>query len=161
VSRTFAAAGIAEAAWAQAACMMTLAFGVVALLTLFACALRSRYVAVFAAVLLLLTTLLFQPWNCFWPFEEAAYTDPDVQSAAGMVQKVGIVWVAVCVACVGSLLFAFVAPRRPPLAATVAEGTDGLSAPGHRVHSSGIHVAPEVRGITARDGISRSEGHNV
>ena len=72
----FAAAGIAEAAWAMEACMLVLAFGIVGLLTLFAFALRSRHLAVFAAVLMLLGTIFFQPWLCFRPFEEAAYADP-------------------------------------------------------------------------------------
>jgi hypothetical protein len=157
MTATIAAAGIAEAAWAMAACVMTLGFGVVGVLTLFAFALRSRALAAFATVLLLLATLFFQPWHCFWPFEEAAYADPDVESAAGMFQTVGVIWVAVCVACAGSLLFAFLAPRKGlPLAATRPEGSAGLPEPEPRVRSTGIQVAPEASGVTLREGIFRT-----
>jgi hypothetical protein len=78
----FAAAGLAEAAWAMAACII-------------------------AAVILLLVTLFFEPWQCFSPFEEADYADPDVR-VAGMFRTVGVT----CVAAVGSVLFAFLWPKK-------------------------------------------------
>jgi ABC-type phosphate/phosphonate transport system permease subunit len=113
----FAAAGLAEAAWAEAACIMLLALGVVGLVTLFALALRSRSLAVMACVLLLLATALFQPWHCFSPFEKAAYSDLDVRSAAGMFRTVGCIWVGTCVAATGSVLLSFLAPKKGPQAA--------------------------------------------
>jgi hypothetical protein len=118
----FAAAGVAEAAWAAEACILLLALAAVGVVALFALALRSQSLAVVAAVLLLCATLFFRPWNCFWPFEEAAYADPDVRSAAGMFQTVGVVWVVTCVAVLGSLLVAFLFPAKgPPVTAARPE----------------------------------------
>jgi hypothetical protein len=122
---TFAAAGLAEAAWAMEAGLILLAMGVVGLASLVALLLRSRNLAVVGAVLCLLATLFFEPWHCFAPFDEAAYADPDVRSAAGMFRNVGVVWVVTCAAVVGVLLFAFLAPRgRPPGPAAFPEGPE-------------------------------------
>jgi hypothetical protein len=37
---------------------------------------------------------LFQPWNCFTPFEPIDYDDPDVVSAAASFHAVGVFWIA-------------------------------------------------------------------
>jgi hypothetical protein len=121
----FAAAGLAEAAWATAACVMSLALAVVGVVIVFAFALRSQGVAVFAAVLLLLATLVFQPWQCFSPFEEAAYADPDVRSAAETFRVVGVAWVVSCVAAIACLLFVFLFPKKDPRANTTPGGAEG------------------------------------
>jgi hypothetical protein len=126
MTNIFAAAGLAEAAWLMDACLILFALGVVGVVTLFALALRSQRLAVVAAVVLLFATLFFRLWYCFSPFEEAAYADPDVQSAAGMFRRVGVVWVVTCVAVFGSLLFVFLTPKKaPPVAATLPEGAEG------------------------------------
>jgi hypothetical protein len=105
-----------------AVCLLLLAAGAVGVVTLFALALRSRSLAVVAAVLLLVSTIFLQPWHCFSPFEEAVDADPDVQSAAGMFRTAGVAWAVACVAVAGSSLVAFLWPKKvPPAAATPPE----------------------------------------
>jgi hypothetical protein len=57
MSSVFAAAGLAEAAWAEDACMLFFALGLVGVVTLFALSLRSKRLAITAAVLLLFVTV--------------------------------------------------------------------------------------------------------
>jgi hypothetical protein len=121
----YAAAGLAEYAWAEFACMVFFSMGIVSVVALFALALRSQRLAVLSTVLLLLASIFFEPWYLFAPFEEAAYADPDVQSAAVMFRKVGVTWVVTCVAAAGSLVFTFLFPRRGLQVDATPEGASG------------------------------------
>jgi hypothetical protein len=158
----FAASGIAEALMDTVdplpppIGLMLPAFNVAGVLTLVAFGLRSRKLAVFGTVVLLLATLLFQPWKCFWLFE-VAYPEMGILSAGVICRFVGFVWLAVCVAVVGSLLFTFLTPMKGSSeAATYPTKSEGLPGPERGVRSAAIQIAPELSGVTLREGVFRA-----
>jgi hypothetical protein len=118
----FAAAGLAEAAWAEFCCMVLLSMALVFVIALFALALRSRILAMTAAAILMFVTVFFQLPYLFTPFEPAAYADPDVQSAAGMFRNVGVLWVVTCIAVAGILAVTWLFPRKKVAAVMPGEG---------------------------------------
>ncbi|VTR99430.1 hypothetical protein [Tuwongella immobilis] len=123
----FAAAGLAEAAWAMAMVQIFLTFAVVGFVAGVALVCRSRTIAEGAALLWVCGTLFWKPWLCFQPFDDSASTDPDVVSAAAGFRNVGFVWVAVSAGVACSLVVAMLRPRRQPeqvAAGGVAPDTD-------------------------------------
>lgn len=93
----FAAAGIAEAAWALVMILMWGGLFVICIVGFSALIMASRTLAITAMVLLVAFTVFFQPWYCFIPFEPDSYKDPDVASAADEFRAVGFGWVATTV----------------------------------------------------------------
>ncbi|MBL9123239.1 MAG: hypothetical protein JNG90_06370 [Planctomycetaceae bacterium] len=72
---------------------------------------RSFFLSITSLVILLLYTLMFQPWMCFSPFDEEDLADPDVYTKLSLFYAVGISWVGCCLAS----LYAC-ARANPPLA---------------------------------------------
>ena len=108
----FAAAGLAEAAWAAMSGLIILTFGVVGITTLVGTIFWPRRAPVVHLVIWLAATFVLQPFYCFAPFEPEAYNDPDVQSAAGMFFFAGKVWLGSLIPIVAGFIVAAWARRK-------------------------------------------------
>src|SRR5688572_4190199 len=97
-------AGPAEAGIAVAFGLLFLGLVLVAIMTAIALARRSRKATVTSLVVLGVLTLLFTPWDAFWPVESG---DSDVHSAMASFRMLARMWVSVIVATVATAAWVY------------------------------------------------------
>src|SRR5688572_6436320 len=104
--KIFAAAGLAEAAWAMALMFAWAVILLIGALSLTGFLLRSWRVAAVALAIAAMFTVFCMPWQAFAPVEPHVYDDPDVQDWIPEFKLMAYGWLAAVIASVSSLAFA-------------------------------------------------------